>query len=120
MANIIEPAAADLSRNPPALRLKGRHAMKPDLLATAPDPETALRELWTAEGVSTQRQDELIAQITAKAQPGAKVGPFTIGQPTTEADRQTYQTQLTKAGEQYMIPGTEPEDRPKSAQLSLF
>lgn len=31
-----------------------------------------------------------------------------------------YRVQLTKAGEQYMIPGTEPEDRPKTAQLSLF
>ena len=45
------------------------------------DPETALRELWTAQGVTKERQDQLIAEIDAKAQPGAKIGPFTIGQP---------------------------------------
>lgn len=32
----------------------------------------------------------------------------------------TYQTQMTEAGEQYLIPGTETEDRPKTRQLSLF
>src|SRR4051812_24986092 len=32
------------------------------------DPETELRKLWTAKGVPRKRQDELIAEITAKAQ----------------------------------------------------
>jgi hypothetical protein len=74
------------------------------------DPEAELRALWTAQGVTQERQEEVLAEITAKAQPGAQVGPFKI----------PYRTQLTKFGEQYMIPGTEPEDRPKTAQLSLF
>ncbi len=42
------------------------------------DPETELRELWTAKGVPIERQNELIADATAKAQPGAQVGPFTV------------------------------------------
>ncbi len=42
-------------------------------------PEKDLRELWTRMGVSKERQDQLIAEVTAKAQPGAKVGPWTIG-----------------------------------------
>lgn len=42
------------------------------------EPEAELRELWTATGVSPERQERLIADIAAKAQPGAKVGPFTI------------------------------------------
>ena len=43
------------------------------------DPEASLRRLWDAQGVSQERQDELIADTTAKAQPGAKIGPFTLG-----------------------------------------
>jgi hypothetical protein len=43
--------------------------------------ERELRDLWTAKGVSEERQNELIADVTVKAQPGAKVGPFTIGEP---------------------------------------
>jgi protein-L-isoaspartate O-methyltransferase len=43
------------------------------------DPEAALRRIWDAKGVSKERQDELIAEVTAKAQPRAKVGPFTLG-----------------------------------------
>jgi hypothetical protein len=42
------------------------------------DPETRLREMWTAKGVPPERQDEIIRDITAKAQPGAYVGPFRI------------------------------------------
>jgi hypothetical protein len=45
---------------------------------TAADPETELRALWTAKGVSVERQNELIAEIKAKAQPGAMVGPFML------------------------------------------
>lgn len=40
--------------------------------------ERELRELWTAAGVPLERQDAVIAEIIAKAQPGAKVGPWTI------------------------------------------
>jgi len=42
------------------------------------DPETKLRELWDAQGVPQAKQDEVIADIVAKAQPGAKIGPFTL------------------------------------------
>lgn len=47
-------------------------------------------------------------------------GETTTPQIAREKAAGTYRVQLTPAGEQYMIPGTEPEDRPKSAQLSLF
>lgn len=40
--------------------------------------EKRLRELWDAKGVPKPRQDEIIASITAAAQPGASIGPFTI------------------------------------------
>ena len=43
------------------------------------DPEAALRRKWDARGVAQERQDALIADVTAKAQPGAKIGPFTLG-----------------------------------------
>lgn len=34
-----------------------------------PDPEAELRALWTAKGVPVDKQDAMIADITAKAQP---------------------------------------------------
>lgn len=40
--------------------------------------ELALREMWTKNGVSPEKQDELIASIAAKAAPGAEVGPFRV------------------------------------------
>ena len=46
--------------------------------------ETSLRTLWTSRGVQQERQDALIAEITAKAQPGAHVGPFVIGESAEE------------------------------------
>lgn len=42
------------------------------------NPEQELRALWTSQGVSTERQDALVAGIVAKAQPGAMVGPFRV------------------------------------------
>ena len=42
------------------------------------DPEAKIRALWTAQGVPEEIQNALVASITAKAQPGAQVGPFTI------------------------------------------
>ena len=44
--------------------------------------EANLRAYWDSQGVPKDRQDQTIAAITEKAQPGAKVGPYTIGQPT--------------------------------------
>jgi hypothetical protein len=72
--------------------------------------ENDLRALWTEQGVSQDRQDELIAQITAKAQPGAMVGPFRIG----------YRSELTEAGEQLVIPGCEKDLAPGVRQGELF
>lgn len=42
------------------------------------DPEQALRDSWNRAGVSKERQDALIAEVTAKAAPGAQVGPFRV------------------------------------------
>jgi hypothetical protein len=41
---------------------------------------TTLRQMWRAQGIPVDRQDELIAAITVKAQPGTVVGPFRIPQ----------------------------------------
>jgi ParB family chromosome partitioning protein len=48
------------------------------LWATKAGPEAQLRALWTAEGNDPARQDAIVADITAKAAPGAAVGPFRI------------------------------------------
>lgn len=42
------------------------------------DSEATLRRLSDEQGVLKERQDELIADVTAKSQPGAKVGPFIL------------------------------------------
>jgi len=44
-------------------------------------PEARLRALWNAKGVPKERQEAILADITAQAQPGAMVGPFRIGGP---------------------------------------
>lgn len=43
------------------------------------EAEKELRRLWTEEGVSIERQNEILEEIRRKAQPGTRVGPFTIG-----------------------------------------
>jgi hypothetical protein len=43
------------------------------------DPEAELRAIWNAQGIPQAQQDALIADVSAKAQPGARVGPFIIG-----------------------------------------
>lgn len=40
------------------------------------DAEKELRSIWTEQGVSEQRQNEILQEIRMKAQPGAQVGPF--------------------------------------------
>jgi len=45
-----------------------------------PQDEWKLRKLWTSQGVPVEKQDRLIAEIDAKAQPGARVGPWVIGE----------------------------------------
>jgi hypothetical protein len=52
-----------------------------DYEAEAGGAEDRLRQLWDAKGVPRERQDEIIADITAKAQPGAWIGPFRIPPP---------------------------------------
>ena len=42
------------------------------------DSERHARALWTRQGVNHATQDQIVADITAKAQPGAWVGPFQI------------------------------------------
>jgi hypothetical protein len=42
------------------------------------DPEAELRAMWTAKGIPEERQNEILAEVAAKAQPGAQVGPFRI------------------------------------------
>ena len=43
------------------------------------DPaEMQLRALWTSNGVSVTKQNQLIEQITGKAAAGSWVGPFQI------------------------------------------
>ena len=51
------------------------------------DPEKALREQWTKDGVPQSRQDAIIAEVTAKAQPGAMVGPFIIGESNKDMEK---------------------------------
>ena len=34
--------------------------------------------MWTARGIAPERIDQMIAEIAAKAAPGANVGPFVI------------------------------------------
>ena len=42
------------------------------------DSEQHARALWTRQGVDHATQDQIVADITAKAQPGTWVGPFQI------------------------------------------
>ena len=61
------------------------------------DPEARLRKIWAAKGFSQERQDEIIRDTTAKAQPGAQVGPFTIPafSPKVEGMRKPVAVQLS-------------------------
>ena len=42
------------------------------------EAERQAREYWTKQGVDPALQDWILADLTAKAQPGAWVGPFQI------------------------------------------
>lgn len=57
--------------------------------------ERELRAIWTAKGVPAKRQDNMIAEIVGKAQPGARVGPFILGG----------SIEATPAGAQHVLPG---------------
>jgi antirestriction protein ArdC len=77
-----------------------------------PSPEQALRTMWTEQGVSTERQDALIAGIAAQAQPGAQVGPFVLAQaiPLPAAQQAGGEAQHT-APEQPKLPTPKPTRR---------
>ncbi len=47
-------------------------------LALPMDPESRIRLLWTQSAIPQAKQDATLAEITAKAQPGARVGPFVL------------------------------------------
>ncbi len=55
------------------------------------DAERQARELWTQQGVDPATQDQILADLAAKAQPGAWVGPFQIPyeSPTVGTERKT-------------------------------
>ena len=74
------------------------------------EAEERLRHIWTDQGVPQEDQDRLIADISAKAQPGANVGPFKV----------PHATELTPEGEQYVLPGCGRNRDPKQKQLNLF
>ncbi len=55
------------------------------------DAERQARARWTRQGVDHTTQDKIVADLTAKAQPGAWVGPFQIPDesPTVGTERTT-------------------------------
>lgn len=56
-----------------------KHAPAETIMAKNADQQEAeLRAIWTEQGVTEERQNDIIADINAKAQPGAQIGPFTI------------------------------------------
>lgn len=64
---------------------------KPDCIALPKDdPETKLRQIWNEKGVPVEKQEAILADITAKAQPGAMIGPFQIPPSTIPAWRQRF------------------------------
>jgi len=70
------------------------------------NPEPELRAIWTAKGISEERQAELIADITAKAAPAYLAGVF--------------QTEPTEQGNQYVIPGCEKDKTRGPKQMDFF
>lgn len=68
------------------------------------DPDAELRKIWTDKGVSEARQNEMIAEIEAKARPGAMVGPFRVAE---AIGRITAALDNTPAGPQTVLPGAE-------------
>jgi hypothetical protein len=57
----------------------------------APNPEADLRRIWNEQGVPKEKQDAILADTIAKAQPGAMVGPFQIpAAPAVPAWRQRF------------------------------
>ena len=68
-----------------------------ELLFGKEDSEAKLRAIWKAKGVASDVQDAIIADVTAKAQPGTKVGPFAIGTAAPPKPPESPQEKLFKA-----------------------
>lgn len=47
--------------------------------SAADELEKNLRKKWTNDGISKEKQDAIINDITKKSQTGAQIGPFFIG-----------------------------------------
>lgn len=76
------PLKPKKTQEPCDVGLFGDSARQTDLVDLArqkkPDPETELRALWTAQGVPLERQNQIIAEVIAKAQPGTPFGPWKL------------------------------------------
>lgn len=70
------------------------------LPAAADDQEAKLRAIWSEQGVPQQQQDAMITQITALAQPGAQIGPFTL--PSGDTAGINYAGLFTAAAERHI------------------
>lgn len=72
-------------------------------VGAASDPERELRDIWTAQGVTMERQNALIEGIEAAAAPGAMVGPFCIGGDVPENVRHfpSVLAEVKEAGEDF-------------------
>ncbi len=42
------------------------------------EAERQLRQIWTEQGVSLERQTEIIRQVEAKAKSGERIGPWSL------------------------------------------
>ena len=73
-ATVSDPARPDANEAPGT----APESPNPSDAPLAEDPVAALRKLLADKGVPQAKQDEIIADATAKAQPGAMVGPFQI------------------------------------------
>jgi hypothetical protein len=91
------PAAADGLERPSTFYAAAQDGGQGEDTTPSEDPEKELRKSWTAQGISQERQDEIIAQITAAAQPGAMVGPFRI--PTEEERKKMQEARAAEAAE---------------------
>jgi hypothetical protein len=49
------------------------------------EAERQLRDMWSMQGVSTERQNEIIRQVEAKARSGTRIGPWVLSTSEQEA-----------------------------------
>jgi antirestriction protein ArdC len=86
--NAIYVAARDASKAADYIMERGQNVER-NMNMTTPAPVTeleaknrelegSLRTIWIRNGVPLERQEQLLAEISAKAQPGTQIGPFKI------------------------------------------